>query len=247
MGSALETLCGQAYGAGQVQLLGVYLQRSWIILLVSCVILLPIYIFATPILKVLGQEDEIADLAGQFTIETIPQLFSLAIIFPTQKFLQAQSKVNVQATICFVALILDIGLLAVFIFVFGWGTTGAAIAYDISNWVIAVAQVVYAIGWCKEGWTGLTWSAFRDLGFCSAFTCLGWTLGGHDIGTASQTLILLFIVYRTNCNREVSSLTFESALWLLQFASHGSQSSSVEQTTERMQKWGGQRIEPDDV
>ena len=124
---------------------------------------MPIYIFATPILKVLGQEDEIADLAGQFTIETIPQLFSLAIIFPTQKFLQAQSKVNVQATICFVALILEIGLLAVFIFVFGWGTTGAAIAYDISNWVIAVAQVVYAIGWCKEGWTGLTWSAFREI------------------------------------------------------------------------------------
>ncbi|RVW42029.1 Protein detoxification 34 [Vitis vinifera] len=141
MGSALETLCGQAYGAGQVHLLGVYLQRSWIILLVTCVILSPVYVFATPILKVLGQEDAIADLAGQFTIETIPQLFSLAIIFPTQKFLQAQSKVNVQATIAFVALILHIGMLSVFIFVF----------------------VVYAIGWCKEGWTGLTWSAFREI------------------------------------------------------------------------------------
>ncbi|KAL6320857.1 hypothetical protein AAG906_008857 [Vitis piasezkii] len=163
MGSALETLCGQAYGAGQVHLLGVYLQRSWIILLVTCVILSPVYVFATPILKVLGQEDAIADLAGQFTIETIPQLFALAIIFPTQKFLQAQSKVNVQATIAFVALILHIGMLSVFIFVFGWGTTGAAIAYDISNWVIAVSQVVYAIGWCKEGWTGLTWSAFREI------------------------------------------------------------------------------------
>lgn len=163
MGSALETLCGQAYGAGEVRLLGVYLQRSWIILSVTSVILLPIYIFATPILKLLGQEDSIADLAGQFTIEIIPQLFSLAIIFPTQKFLQAQSKVNVQATIAFVALILHIGMLWVFIFVFGWGTTGAAIAYDISNWVIAVSQVVYCIGWCKEAWTGLTWSAFRDI------------------------------------------------------------------------------------
>eukprot|EP00261_Vitis_vinifera_P040284 XP_019081527.1 PREDICTED: protein DETOXIFICATION 35 [Vitis vinifera] len=234
MGSALETLCGQAYGAGQVQLLGVYLQRSWIILLVTCIILLPIYIFATPTLKVLGQEDEIADLAGQFTIETIPQLFSLAIIFPTQKFLQAQSKVNVQATICFVALILDIGLLAVFIFVFGWGTTGAAIAYDISNWVIAVAQVVYAIGWCKEGWTGLTWSDFREI----------WAFVRLSLASA---VMLWGAVYRTNWNREVNSLTFEPALWLLQFASHGSQSSSVEQTTERMQKWGGQRIEDDDV
>ena len=163
MGSALETLCGQAYGAGKVQLLGVYLQRSWIILSVTCVILSPIYIFATPTLKLLGQEDNLADLAGKFTIETIPQLFSLAIIFPTQKFLQAQSKVNVQATISFVALLLHMGMLGLFIFGFGWGTTGAAIAYNISSWVIAVAQVVYTIGWCKEGWTGFTWSAFRDI------------------------------------------------------------------------------------
>ncbi|GLU21130.1 hypothetical protein SLE2022_372910 [Rubroshorea leprosula] len=93
MGSALETLCGQAYGAGQVYLLGVYMQRSWIILWVSCFFLLPIYIFATPILKLLGQEDEIADIAGKFAILIIPQLFALATSFPTQKFLQAQSKV----------------------------------------------------------------------------------------------------------------------------------------------------------
>ncbi len=85
MESALETLCGQAFGAGQVYMLGVYMQRSWIILWISCIILLPIYVFATPILKLLGQEDDIADLAGKFTILVIPQLFSLAINFPAQK------------------------------------------------------------------------------------------------------------------------------------------------------------------
>nr|GEX08558.1 protein DETOXIFICATION 29-like [Tanacetum cinerariifolium] len=31
MGSALETLCGQAFGAGQVDMLGIYMQRSWVI------------------------------------------------------------------------------------------------------------------------------------------------------------------------------------------------------------------------
>lgn len=164
MGSALETLCGQAYGAGEVQLLGLYLQRSIIILSLSCIILLPIYIFTTPLLKIIGQEDNIADLAGQFTIRTIPQLFSLAIIFPTQKFLQAQSKVDVQATISFVALVLQAGMLGLFIYAFGWGTTGAAVAFDVSHWVIAVAQVIYIMFWCKEGWTGFTWSAFREIG-----------------------------------------------------------------------------------
>ncbi|KAL4595082.1 hypothetical protein ACB092_12G066400 [Castanea dentata] len=163
MGSALETLCGQAFGAGQVHLLGVYMQRSWIILWVTCIILLPIYIFATPILKLLGQEDDVADIAGRFTILIIPQLFSLAINFPTSKFLQAQSKVNVMAWIGFVAVILHVLLLWLFIYVFDWGLAGAAIAFDITSWEIAIGQVVYVVVWCNEGWTGLSWLAFKEI------------------------------------------------------------------------------------
>ncbi|KAF3973101.1 hypothetical protein ACB098_12G055600 [Castanea mollissima] len=163
MGSALETLCGQAFGAGQIHLLGVYMQRSWIILWVTCIILLPIYIFATPILKLLGQEDDVADIAGRFTILIIPQLFSLAINFPTSKFLQAQSKVNVMAWIGFVAVILHVLLLWLFIYVFDWGLAGAAIAFDITSWEIAIGQVVYVVVWCNEGWTGLSWLAFKEI------------------------------------------------------------------------------------
>ncbi|XP_065867067.1 protein DETOXIFICATION 35 [Euphorbia lathyris] len=163
MGSALETLCGQAFGAGQIQLLGVYMQRSWIILWVSCIMLLPIYIYATPILKLLGQEDTVAELAGQFTILVIPQLFSLAINFPTQKFLQAQSKVRVLAWIGFVAFTVHIPLLWLLIYVFGWGTNGAAIAYDVTSWGISIAQVVYVVGWCKEGWHGFSSAAFKEI------------------------------------------------------------------------------------
>ena len=163
MGSALETLCGQAFGAGQVYLLGVYMQRSWIILWVTCILILPVYIFATPVLKLLGQEDDIANLAGSFAIKIIPQLFSLAINFPTQKFLQAQSKVYVLALIGFSALIAQIGLLWLFIYVFGWGMTGAAVAYNITGWGSSVAQLAYVFYGCKEGWSGFTWAAFKDL------------------------------------------------------------------------------------
>ncbi|PSS34304.1 Protein DETOXIFICATION like [Actinidia chinensis var. chinensis] len=163
MGSALETLCGQAFGAGQVYMLGVYMQRSWIILSTTCIVLLPIYIFATPVLKLLGQQDDVANLAGEFTLLLIPQLFSLAINFPTQKFLQAQSKLKVLAWIGLVTLVVHIGLLWLLIYAFGWGTTGAAIAFDISSWAAAVAQVVYVVGWCKDGWHGLSRAAFKDI------------------------------------------------------------------------------------
>lgn len=163
MGSALETLCGQAFGAGQVYLLGVYMQRSWIILSATCFFILPLYIFSAPVLKLLGQRDDIADLAGKFSIQVIPQMFSLAINFPTQKFLQAQSKVGVLAWIGFVALFVHIGELYLFISVFKWGTAGAAAAYNLSAWGVALAQVAYVVGWCKDGWQGLSSLAFQEL------------------------------------------------------------------------------------
>ncbi|XP_020581113.1 protein DETOXIFICATION 35-like isoform X2 [Phalaenopsis equestris] len=163
MGSALETLCGQAYGAGQVEKLGVYMQRSWIILLASALLLCPLYIFATPILRLIGQQEDIAVAAGRFSIAIIPQIFAQAINFPTQKFLQAQSKVGILAWISFVAVLLHVALLTLFLLVFKWGINGAAAAFNISQWMVTISQVVYVMGWCRDGWTGFSLAAFRDL------------------------------------------------------------------------------------
>ena len=59
------------------------MQRSWIIIILFC-IALPlslVYIFATPILKLLGQDDDVADLAGKFAIWILPQLFAFPFVF----------------------------------------------------------------------------------------------------------------------------------------------------------------------
>jgi Na+-driven multidrug efflux pump len=55
MGSALETLCGQAFGAGHIRMMGIYMQRSWIILVATGLLLLPFYIWATPLLKLVDR------------------------------------------------------------------------------------------------------------------------------------------------------------------------------------------------
>lgn len=195
MGSALETLCGQAFGAGQVHMLGIYMQRSWLILLVTCICILPIYIFSAPVLKLFVDEDKIADLAGRFTLLIIPQLFSLAFLFPSQKFLQAQSKVNAIAAIGLVTLVLHAGFLWLFIFAFGWGMTGAALACDLSFWLTAIGQVTYIMGWCNEGWTGFSWLAFKDL----------W--GFVKLSIASAVMLCLEIWYVTSIYLVTGHLT----------------------------------------
>ncbi|PQM39255.1 protein DETOXIFICATION 35 isoform X2 [Prunus yedoensis var. nudiflora] len=79
------------------------------------------------------------------------------------KFLQAQRKVKVLAWIAVLGLIIQIGMLCLFILVFGWGTLGAAVTFDIVRWGVAIAQVVYIMGWCREGWTGFSWLAFKEI------------------------------------------------------------------------------------
>ncbi|KAK9108192.1 hypothetical protein Syun_024203 [Stephania yunnanensis] len=164
MGSALETLCGQAYGAGQLDMLGVYMQRSWVILDTTGLILSLLYIFAKPLLRLIGQKEEIADMAGMFSIWMLPQLFAYAMNFPIAKFLQSQSKMMVMAAISAVALGLHTLLSWVLMFKLKWGLVGAAVMLNASWWFIVVAQLVYIFsGTCGRAWSGFTWRAFHNL------------------------------------------------------------------------------------
>ncbi|KAJ0970276.1 hypothetical protein J5N97_023153 [Dioscorea zingiberensis] len=163
MGSALETLCGQAFGAGQIGMLGIYIQRTWIILLFASIMVSPVYIFASTIFSLLGQEPDIAALSGWFDLLILPYLFAMAISYPCQKFLLTQSKVMPLACIACIGFILHVSLLWLFIPVLGWGLAGAAAAFDVSSWAIALFQVIYIKVWCKGAWNGLSWLAFKDL------------------------------------------------------------------------------------
>ncbi|KAJ8747420.1 hypothetical protein K2173_014428 [Erythroxylum novogranatense] len=87
MASALETFCGQAYGAKQYHLLGIYLQRSWIVLSLCSMLLLPMFLFATPILKLIGQPTEVAEQIGLVAMWLIPFHLSFPFQFTLQRFL----------------------------------------------------------------------------------------------------------------------------------------------------------------
>ncbi|GAB2224887.1 hypothetical protein Droror1_Dr00005665 [Drosera rotundifolia] len=164
MGSALETLCGQAFGAGKLRMLGIYMQRSWVILLTTACVLTPIYVFSPPILTLFGETEEISRAAGKFALWMIPQLFAYAMNFPIQKFLQAQRKVFVMAWVSAVVLVFHAVFSWLFILKFGWGLVGAAIMLNVSWWLIVIGQLLYIFITKSDGaWSGFSWLAFSDL------------------------------------------------------------------------------------
>ncbi|KAF5443096.1 hypothetical protein F2P56_035684 [Juglans regia] len=164
MGSALETLCGQAVGAGQIDMLGIYMQRSWVILVTTALFLSLLYIFAEPLLKLIGQTEAISEAAGVFAIWMIPQLFAYAMNFPIAKFLQSQSKIMVMAVIAAVVLVLHTIFSWLLMLKLGWGLVGAAVVLN-SSWVlIVIAQLIYIFsGTCGRAWSGFSMKAFHNL------------------------------------------------------------------------------------
>ncbi|XP_060674678.1 protein DETOXIFICATION 27 isoform X2 [Ziziphus jujuba] len=164
MASALETLCGQAFGARKYYMLGVYMQRSWIILLICCVLILPMYLFATPTLKLLGQDSDVAELAGVVSIWLIPVHFSFAIQFPFQTFLQSQLKNSVIAWVSLAALVIHVILSWLVVYKLQVGVVGTAITLDISWWILTIGQLGYTVfGGCPLTWSGFSIEAFSGL------------------------------------------------------------------------------------
>lgn len=165
MGSAVETLCGQAYGAHKYEMLGVYLQRSTVVLTLTAIPVMLVYVFSKQILILLGEQDDVASSASVFVYGLIPQIFAYAVNFPIQKFLQAQSIVAPSAYISAAALILHLLLSWVAVYKIGMGLIGASLVLSLSWWIIVGAQMVYILmsKKCKETWKGLSLQAFCGL------------------------------------------------------------------------------------
>ncbi|CAN1232457.1 Protein DETOXIFICATION 40 [Linum perenne] len=140
LGSAVETLCGQAYGAQKYEMLGIYLQRSTILLSLVGLALTFLYIFAKPILMFLGQSEPISSAAALYVLGLIPQIFAYAANFPIQKFLQAQSIVMPNAYISVGVLVAHLGLSWLVVFKLGVGLLGASLVLSLSWWLLVGLQ-----------------------------------------------------------------------------------------------------------
>lgn len=165
MGSAVETLCGQAFGAKKYEMVGIYLQRSTVLLTLAGVAVTLIYVFSEPILVFLGESPRIASAAALFVYGLIPQIFAYAANFPIQKFLQAQSIVAPSAYISSATLVIHLLLSWVVVYKVGLGLLGASLVLSLSWWIVVVAQFVYIVKSerCRHTWRGFTIQAFSGL------------------------------------------------------------------------------------
>ncbi|KAI3444235.1 hypothetical protein Pfo_000900 [Paulownia fortunei] len=164
MSSATETLCGQAFGAKQYHMMGIFLQRSWLVDLATLTILLPLFILGTSIFKLLGEEAAIAESAGYISLWFIPFCYALVFSLTIQMYLQAQQKNLIIAYLSVLQFVVHIPLSWAFVYLLKWGVTGAMAALCISSWIVVFGEFVYVFGgWCSDSWKGFSVAALKDI------------------------------------------------------------------------------------
>lgn len=146
-------------------MLGVYLQRSTVVLTLTGLPVTLIYVFSKKILLALGESTAVASSAAIFVYGLIPQIFAYAVNFPIQKFLQSQSIVTPSAYISAATLGVHLILSWVTVYRIGLGLVGASLVLSLSWWIIVVGQLLYILlsEKCRATWTGLRWEAFNGL------------------------------------------------------------------------------------
>lgn len=159
MGSALDTLCGQSYGAKQYDMLGTHVQRAMFVLMLTSVPLAFALVFTGQILLAAGQNPEISYEAGLYAQVLIPGLFAYGLLQCLTKFLQAQNIVHPLVVCSGVTLIFHILLCWFLVQNLGLGNRGAALAISISYWfnVILLAVYVKLSEAGRRSWHGWSW------------------------------------------------------------------------------------------
>ncbi|PIA36613.1 hypothetical protein AQUCO_03300073v1 [Aquilegia coerulea] len=165
LSGALETLCGQAYGAKLYRMLGIYLQSSIIISFFFSIIISFVWFYSEPILLLLHQKPQVAKMTAIYLRYFIPGLFAYAMLQCMLRFLQTQTVVT-HLVICSVApLAIQVGLCYVIVFHTVLGFKGAALSAAISLWISVLMLGLY-INYSdkfKYTWQGLSMESFEHV------------------------------------------------------------------------------------
>ncbi|KAK1431005.1 hypothetical protein QVD17_14195 [Tagetes erecta] len=165
LSGALETLCGQGFGAKLYSMLGIYLQAScWISIFFSVLISL-FWFFTEPILILLHQDPQISKMAALYIKYLVPGLFAFGIIHNVLRFLQTQSIVYPLVWCSLVPFIVHIGFNYVLVYCTSLGFIGSPLAVSVTFCISAVMLAAYVAfsSKFKETWRGFSMESFNHV------------------------------------------------------------------------------------
>ncbi|KAM2049199.1 hypothetical protein ACFX1T_007637 [Malus domestica] len=178
LSGALETLCGQGFGAKLYRTLGIYLQASCIISTLFCFLISIIWLYTESILILLHQDPHISKSAALFLKFLIPGLFAYAFLQNMLRFLQTQSIYVTPMVFSVIVIVIHIGITYGFVHWTTLGFKGAPLAASVSLW-ISVLMLAFTVN-CTKSFES-TWEGF-------SFESFDYVLTGLKLALPSATM-----------------------------------------------------------
>ncbi|XP_022735458.1 protein DETOXIFICATION 16-like isoform X2 [Durio zibethinus] len=231
MATALDTLCGQSYGAKQYFMLGIHMQRAMLILVIVSIPLAIIWVNTTPILLLLGQDHDISKKAGEYASFMVPSLFAYGLLQCLVKFLQTQNIVFPMMICSGITTLLHNLICWVTVFKSNLTFRGAALANSISNWTNVFLLVLYVkfSPSCARTWAGFSKEAFHNI-----FTFLRLAIPSAimvclEMWSFEMVVLLSGLLPNPKLQTSVLSICLNTAytVWMIPFGLSGAVSTRI--------------------
>ncbi|XP_038879449.1 protein DETOXIFICATION 16-like [Benincasa hispida] len=231
MASALDTFCGQSYGAKQYHMLGIHMQRAMFVLSLVSIPLAVIWANTGEILKLLGQDAEISAEAGKYAICMIPSLFAYGLLQCLNRFLQTQNVVFPMVMCSGIAALLHIPICWILIFEIGLEIRGAAMANAISYWINVLMLMLYVkySSSCSKSWTGFSVQAFQNIPTFLRLAIPSACMVCLEMWSFELIVLLSGLLPNPKLETSVLSISLNTAtiFWMIPFGMSGAGSTRV--------------------
>lgn len=159
--TAIDTFLAQAYGANQYDNFAVWTGNSLIIIFLTAIPVSGLIALCGPVMKLFGQDPELADAAGEFSFRLIPGLFPYYLFKVLTKYLQTQNRLAPGVWIGVLANALNALFNWSLIYAADWGLVGAPWATTLTRLMEFLLIVIYMF--IKKNPLRNTWPVFsRD-------------------------------------------------------------------------------------
>ncbi|KAM7491658.1 hypothetical protein LguiA_034579 [Lonicera macranthoides] len=179
----MEPICGQAFGAKKHNLLGLSLQRTILLLLITSLPIAILWLNMKRILLLCGQEEEISTQAQLYLFYSLPDLLAQSLLHPLRIYLRTQS-ITLPLTFCAtLAIFFHIPINYLLVSKLNLGIKGVALSGVWTNFNLVCSLILYIIisGVYKKTWAGLSteclkgWKSLLNLAVPSCISvCLEW-------------------------------------------------------------------------
>ncbi|CAN4092265.1 unnamed protein product [Withania somnifera] len=179
----MEPICGQAYGAKRMKLLGITLQRTVLLLLSTSIPISFMWLNMKRILLWCGQDEDISSMAHTFIVFAIPDLFFLSLLHPLRIYLRTQNITLPLTYSSVISVLLHVALNFFLVRYCNLGIAGVALAmaWTNLNFFLLLCSFIYFSGVYKDSWVAPSmdcvrgWSSLLALSIPTCVSvCLEW-------------------------------------------------------------------------